>query len=138
MVLEVLGVLVLLVLTPGLLLLLGPGLVVLLVLALEMLLLELTLVLVPVLMVLVMVISMNTIQWHIIIFHIQSTPLNRVTSVRAYFDPIKRRILLTENIFVLASMCESYSGPAKSDPIKLLTRLNSDPIKRSRLYKYVL
>ena len=65
---------------------------------------------------------------------IQSTPLNRVTSVRGYFDPIKRRTLLTENIFVLASMCESYSGPAKSGPIKRLTRLNSDPIKRSRLY----
>ena len=65
---------------------------------------------------------------------VQSTPLNRVTSVRAYFDPIKRRTLLTENIFLLASMCESYSGPAKSDPIKRLTRLNSDPIKWSRLY----
>ena len=33
-------------------------------------------------------------------------------------------------------MYESYSGPAKSDPIKRLTRLNSDPIKRSRLYIY--
>ena len=31
-------------------------------------------------------------------------------------------------------MCESYSGPAKSGPIKRLTQLNSDPIKRSRLY----
>ena len=31
-------------------------------------------------------------------------------------------------------MCESYSGPAKSGPIKRLTRLNSDPIKRSRQY----
>ena len=60
---------------------------------------------------------------------ILSTPLNRVTSVRAYFDPSKRRTQLTENIFVLASMCESYSGPVKSDPIKRLTRLNSDPIK---------
>ena len=30
---------------------------------------------------------------------IQSTPLNRVTSVRGHFDPIKRRTLLTENIF---------------------------------------
>ena len=68
------------------------------------------------------------------VYHIQLTPLNRVTSVRGHFDPIKRRTLLTENIFVLASMCESYSGPAKSDPIKRLTRLNSDPIKRSRLY----
>ena len=66
--------------------------------------------------------------------YIQSTPLNRITSVRGYFDPIKRRTLLTENIFVLASMCESYSGPAKSGPIKRLTRLNSDPIKWSRLY----
>ena len=65
---------------------------------------------------------------------VQSTPLNRVTSIRAYFDPIKRRTLLTENIFVLASMCESYSVPVRSDPIKRLTRLNSDPIKRSRLY----
>ena len=33
-------------------------------------------------------------------------------------------------------MCESYSGPAKSGPIKRLTRLNSGPIKRSRLYLY--
>ena len=39
--------------------------------------------------------------------------------------------------FVLASMCESYSGPAKSGPIKRLTRLNSGPIKRSRLYIYI-
>ena len=31
-------------------------------------------------------------------------------------------------------MRESYSVPAKSGPIKRLTRLNSDPIKRSRLY----
>ena len=31
-------------------------------------------------------------------------------------------------------MCESYSGPAKSGPIKRLTRLNSGPIKWSRLY----
>ena len=31
-------------------------------------------------------------------FYIQSTPLNRVTSVRGHFDPIKRRTLLTENI----------------------------------------
>ena len=31
-------------------------------------------------------------------FLIQSTPLNRVTSVRGHFAPIKRRILLTENI----------------------------------------
>ena len=29
---------------------------------------------------------------------IQSTPLNRVTSVRGHFGPIKRRALLTENI----------------------------------------
>ena len=29
---------------------------------------------------------------------IQSTPLNRVTSVRGHFAPIKRRTLLTENI----------------------------------------
>ena len=65
---------------------------------------------------------------------IQSTPLNWVTSVRGYFDPIKQRTLLTENIFVVVSMCESYSGPAKSGAIKRLTRLNSDPIKRSRLY----
>ena len=28
----------------------------------------------------------------------QSTPLNRVTSVRGHFDPIKRKILLTENL----------------------------------------
>ena len=48
-----------------------------------------------------------------IYIYIQSTPLNRVTSVRAYFAPIKRRTLLTEKKFVLASMCESYSGPAK-------------------------
>ena len=34
-------------------------------------------------------------------------------------------------------MCESYSGPAKGDPIKRLTRLNSEPIKRSRLYIYI-
>ena len=71
-----------------------------------------------------------------IYIYIQSTPLNRVTSVRGYFDPIKRRTLLTENIFVLTSMCESYSGPAKSGPIKRLTHLNSGPIKRSRLYIY--
>ena len=69
--------------------------------------------------------------------YIQSTPLNRVTSVRGYFDPIKRRTLLTETIFVLTSMCESYSGPAKSGPIKRLTHLNSGPIKRSRLYIYI-
>ena len=31
-------------------------------------------------------------------------------------------------------MCKSYSGPAKSGPIKRLTRLNSGLIKRSRLY----
>ena len=31
--------------------------------------------------------------------YIQSTPLNRATSVRGHFDPIKRRTLLTENIF---------------------------------------
>ena len=30
--------------------------------------------------------------------YIQSTTLNRVTSVRGYFAPIKRRTLLTENI----------------------------------------
>ena len=64
---------------------------------------------------------------------IQTTPQNRVTSVRRYFAQIKQRTLLTENIFALASMYESYSGPAESDPIKRLTRLNSDPIKRSRL-----
>ena len=58
------------------------------------------------------------------------SPLSRVTSVRGHFGPIKRRALLTE----LASMCESYSDPAKSGPIKRLTRLNSDPIKQSRLY----
>ena len=29
---------------------------------------------------------------------LQSTPLNRVTSGPGYFDPIKRRNLLTENI----------------------------------------
>ena len=34
-------------------------------------------------------------------------------------------------------MCESYFGPAKSGPIKRLTRLNSGPIKRSRLYIYI-
>ena len=72
-----------------------------------------------------------------IYIYIQSTPLNRVTSVRGYFDPIKRRTLLTENIFVLISMCESYSGPAKSGPIKRLTHLNSGPIKRSPLYIYI-
>ena len=33
-------------------------------------------------------------------------------------------------------MCESYSGPAKSVPIKRLAQLNSDPIKRNRLYIY--
>ena len=31
-------------------------------------------------------------------------------------------------------MYGSYSGPAKSGLIKRLTRLNSDPIKQSRLY----
>ena len=41
-------------------------------------------------------------------------------------DPINRK-------YVLAYMNESYSSPAKSGPIKRLTRLNSDPIKRSRL-----
>ena len=55
--------------------------------------------------------------------------------------PIKRRTLLTENIYYiiyyLASMCENYSGPIKSGPIKRLTRLNSDPIKRSRLYSLI-
>ena len=30
--------------------------------------------------------------------YIQSTPINKVTSVRGHFDPIKRRTLLTENI----------------------------------------
>ena len=30
--------------------------------------------------------------------YIQSTPLNRATSVRGHFDSIKRRTLLTENI----------------------------------------
>ena len=69
--------------------------------------------------------------------YIQSTPLNRATSVRGHFAPIKRRTLLTENILQLASMCESYSGPAKSGPIRRLTRLNSGPIKRSRLYIYI-
>ena len=34
-------------------------------------------------------------------------------------------------------MCESYSGPTKSGPIKRLTRLNSGPIKRSQLYIYI-
>ena len=29
---------------------------------------------------------------------VQSTPLNRATSVRGHFDPIKRRTLLPENI----------------------------------------
>ena len=53
-----------------------------------------------------------------IYYHNTVTPLNRVTSVRGHFASIKRRTLLTENIFVLASMCESYSGPAKSAPIK--------------------
>ena len=32
------------------------------------------------------------------IIHIQSTPLNRATSVRGHFGSIKRRTLLTENI----------------------------------------
>ena len=59
------------------------------------------------------------------------TPLNRVTSVRGHLSKIKRRTLLTENIF--NSLCESYSGPTEGGPIKRLTRLNSDPIKRSRL-----
>ena len=40
------------------------------------------------------------------------SPLNRVTSVRGHFPPINRKY------FVLASMCESYSGPTKSGPIK--------------------
>ena len=31
-------------------------------------------------------------------FEIQSTPLNRVTSVRGHFAPIKQRTLLTENV----------------------------------------
>ena len=34
----------------------------------------------------------------IVRIYIQSTPLNRVTSVRGHFAPIKRRTLLTENI----------------------------------------
>ena len=33
-------------------------------------------------------------------------------------------------------MCESYFGLAKSDPIKRLAQLSSEPIKRSRLYVY--
>ena len=33
-----------------------------------------------------------------IVLQLQSTPLNRVTSVRGHFVPIKRRTLLTENI----------------------------------------
>ena len=49
-------------------------------------------------------------------YKLQSTMLNMVTSVRGHFFPIKRRTLL--KYFVLASMCESYSGPAKSGPIK--------------------
>ena len=39
---------------------------------------------------------------------LRSTPLNRVTSVRGHFAPIKRR-----KYFILASMYESYSGLAK-------------------------
>ena len=31
-------------------------------------------------------------------------------------------------------MCENYSGPAKSGPIKRLTRLTNGLIKLSRLY----
>ena len=34
----------------------------------------------------------------IVRIYIQSTPLNRVTSVRGHFAPITRRTLLTENI----------------------------------------
>ena len=57
---------------------------------------------------------------------IQSNPLNRVRSVRGHLTPIKWRTLLQENIFVLTYMCKSYSGSAKSVPIKLLAPLNSD------------
>ena len=38
-------------------------------------------------------------------FRIQSTPLNRVTSGPGYFDPIKRRNLLTENMLFLGYNC---------------------------------
>ena len=37
--------------------------------------------------------------------YIQSTPLNRVTSGPGYFDPIKRRNLLTENMLFLGYNC---------------------------------
>ena len=43
---------------------------------------------------------------------------------------------MNRKYFVLSSMCESYFGPAKNGRIKRLIRLNSDPIKRSRLYVY--
>ena len=62
--------------------------------------------------------------------YIQSTPLNRVTSVRGHFGPIQAENPINRKYFVLASMCKSYSGPTKSGPIKRLTQLNSGPIKR--------
>ena len=51
--------------------------------------------------------------------NLHSTPPHRTEDIlpRLSGEPINRKY------FVLASMCESYSGPIKSDPIK-----------RSRLY----
>ena len=40
-----------------------------------------------------------------VISEIQSTPLNRVTSGPGYFDPVKRRNLLTENMLFLGYNC---------------------------------
>ena len=40
---------------------------------------------------------------------LQSTPLNRVTSGPGYFDPIKRRNLLTENMLFLGYNCIFYT-----------------------------
>ena len=43
------------------------------------------------------------------LMYIQSTPLNRVTSGPGYFDPIKRRNLLTENMLFLGYNCIFYT-----------------------------
>ena len=52
-------------------------------------------------------------------FNIQSTTLNRATSGPGYFDPIKRRNLLTENI-VSQTVTPSYKS------CEILTRLSSE------------
>ena len=47
--------------------------------------------------------------WRGVKNHIQSTPLNRATSGPGYFDPIKQRNLLTENMLFLEYNCIFYA-----------------------------